>query len=588
MNGDLRLFRYIRSSWITHILHACALSKDKAQLEPLSNALQRLFSVHLLQGESMHSDMTLGSHASIQVRSGGRDISLRNLPHQEQLRVKKVVDYSRALEQKTGSEYTDWADENDPMDVSKRGRILQDILEGILEDRIQPEILAGSSCNYIEVFQKLYGQKLYKCRSPSCEASSEVGFETSAQRQLHEDKHARPYKCPTEDCFFKEVGFATKSALQKHRKDYHNSVPTQRTRKAKNLELLDRAKSVLRPGTPPRDQLDNDQLGYDNNSVPIIVDNFLTDVDQESIPPSHKKEGNSWIALFNPQISRELDVEFLHTLGNDDTVSDIGFSLDGRYIAVAASNSAEIYDVQTAEYVGTLKEDLIEVWNETIHSVRFSPDGKYLVTGGMNRDVMLWNVQNQVIRHRFIGHRQSINSVDFAINGKYIVSGSADRTIRVWDVYTGKNLLTLNGNVSVRSVAFSPNGKLIAAGSDSGEIHVWDSRSGHLQNQFSGHNSPVYSVSFSPLGVELFSGSMDSKVKIWPLAPTLNANQTFKHEVCPLALTMNPQSSVNSVASTPDGKWLLSASGGYVHFWQPATSNCHLGLETYTYMNYRM
>jgi hypothetical protein len=132
------------------------------------------------------------------------------------------------------SEYTEWADKNNPMDVTKHGRILQNVLEDILEGKVQ----SNPSYNYIEMLQKLYGPKLYKCRIPQCETSSEDGFETSTQRQLHEDKHARPYKCSSEGCAFNEVGFATKAALQKHRRDYHEEVIEKTTRKTKNLEVL--------------------------------------------------------------------------------------------------------------------------------------------------------------------------------------------------------------------------------------------------------------------------------------------------------------------------------------------------------------
>jgi hypothetical protein len=122
------------------------------------------------------------------------------------------------------------------MDVAKHGRMLWAVLEDILEGIIQPDIETGSSSNHIETLQKLYGPKLYKCRFPSCEASSEAGFETSAQRQLHEHKHARPYKCLSEDCTFKEVGFATTAALQHHQNEHHNDALAQRKRKARNIK----------------------------------------------------------------------------------------------------------------------------------------------------------------------------------------------------------------------------------------------------------------------------------------------------------------------------------------------------------------
>ena len=38
------------------------------------------------------------------------------------------------------------------------------------------------------------------------------------------------------------------------------------------------------------------------------------DLDINSVPPEHKKEGTDWFAIFNPRATRQLEVSLVHTL----------------------------------------------------------------------------------------------------------------------------------------------------------------------------------------------------------------------------------------------------------------------------------
>ena len=64
------------------------------------------------------------------------------------------------------------------------------------------------------------------------------------------------------------------------------------------------------------------------------------------------------------------------------------------------------------------------------------------------------------------GHASAVWSVAFSPNGRHIVSGSLDKTIQLWDAQTGGQVGNLQGHTgSVNSVAFSPDGRHIVSGS---------------------------------------------------------------------------------------------------------------------------
>jgi len=119
------------------------------------------------------------------------------------------------------------------MDIERSGRKLRQILEHILEGKLE----VRGEPDAVEKLRTLYGQKLYRCRRQSCAVSYAKGFETSAQRDQHEDGHDILYKCSEENCFYKDVGFSSKAKLQRHSRGHHNTAFVSRP-KVKALEVF--------------------------------------------------------------------------------------------------------------------------------------------------------------------------------------------------------------------------------------------------------------------------------------------------------------------------------------------------------------
>ena len=115
------------------------------------------------------------------------------------------------------------------------------------------------------------------------------------------------------------------------------------------------------------------------------------------------------------------------------------------------------------------------------------------------------------------GHSDSVFSVNFSPDGKYIASGSRDDTVKLWDVDSGKEIRTFSGHTSyVTSVSFSPDGKYIASGRSDDTIKLWEAESGKEIRTLIGHTNDVESVSFSPDSKYLVSGGgADGTVKLW-------------------------------------------------------------------------
>jgi WD40 repeat protein len=82
--------------------------------------------------------------------------------------------------------------------------------------------------------------------------------------------------------------------------------------------------------------------------------------------------------------------------------------------------------------------------------------------------IVLWDLADGRWLRTLTGHKNTVNTMVFSPDGRWLASGSADLTIRLWDVAGGNLLNTLTGHTTaVNAIAFSPNGKmLVSAGDD--------------------------------------------------------------------------------------------------------------------------
>jgi WD40 repeat protein len=158
-----------------------------------------------------------------------------------------------------------------------------------------------------------------------------------------------------------------------------------------------------------------------------------------------------------------------------------------------------------------------------IQSVKFSPDGKHIVSGSAGAAVKLWDVATGQCVRTFIGHTENVSSVDFSPNGKNIVSAGGysdgkDFRIRIWDTNTGQCIKILNGHKGyIKSVAYSPDGNKIVSGDGEGFIKFWDANTGKQLKSIRADKYSIMKVVFSPDGTHYLTCGI-RELKIWDSA----------------------------------------------------------------------
>jgi WD40 repeat protein len=98
-----------------------------------------------------------------------------------------------------------------------------------------------------------------------------------------------------------------------------------------------------------------------------------------------------------------------------------------RLKASTYDKTARIWDVDAGAEILQLVGH-----TDTIKGAVFTPDGRYVVTGGSDGTARLWDATTGAELRRFSGHTGIINSVAVSADSRFICTASGDRTARLW------------------------------------------------------------------------------------------------------------------------------------------------------------
>jgi WD40 repeat protein len=159
-------------------------------------------------------------------------------------------------------------------------------------------------------------------------------------------------------------------------------------------------------------------------------------------------------------------------------------------------------------------------------SVAVSPDGRALAAGGRSADsagtagwAALWSIDGEPRAFAAEGrvHDDWVRCVRFSADGRRLVTASRDNTAKVWDLASAspRGPIVLGPHSgTVADACFSPDGATIATASTDGTVRLWSSR-GEEEAVLRGHRGIVWQLAFSDDGRRLASASFDGTVRMW-------------------------------------------------------------------------
>jgi WD40 repeat protein len=161
------------------------------------------------------------------------------------------------------------------------------------------------------------------------------------------------------------------------------------------------------------------------------------------------------------------------------SVKGVVYYPDGNTIVTASSDSTlRLWDAHTGEPKKVLKGH-----TNGVEFCALSPDAKQIFSGTGNiGEIIFWNAETgeiEKILPKAHGNHYGaeIDSGRYSPDGRWAVSGSKDRSDKFWDPKTFELLHTISENPGrTESMCFSPDGKTLATGYGGTDfsIKLWD------------------------------------------------------------------------------------------------------------------
>lgn len=115
--------------------------------------------------------------------------------------------------------------------------------------------------------------------------------------------------------------------------------------------------------------------------------------------------------------------------GHSGEVRYVRMTAGGERVLTVADGTMRLFDAASGECVRVFADT-----PEGLGTVCFSPDGRFVLSGGRDRAVRVWSVDNGRCLGVMEGHQAGVSGLTVTRDGRFALSGGDDRTVRIWEL----------------------------------------------------------------------------------------------------------------------------------------------------------
>lgn len=191
-----------------------------------------------------------------------------------------------------------------------------------------------------------------------------------------------------------------------------------------------------------------------------------------------------------------------------------------RMVAVGSKGHVHVVDIATLEEITSF-----QVSSSNARKVNISPDAQQFAIGFSDEQIRLFNAETFRLEETFHAHQYSTFSVVYSPDEQYLISGGRDAQLRIWERTAAgiKAYKTIPAHYfTINEIVVSPCHRWIATGSRDKTVKVWDLENFELFKvidfkKLGGHIHSVNDILWMTYNGYLVSAGDDKTVKVWSI-----------------------------------------------------------------------
>jgi WD40 repeat protein len=166
----------------------------------------------------------------------------------------------------------------------------------------------------------------------------------------------------------------------------------------------------------------------------------------------------------------------------------------------------------------------IKVSTKSIRSIAINPLTREFATGDSEFNVHVFDMDGFVLKKTIRSHSNSVFSVQYSPDGRYLFTAGRDAHMMIWDVADNyENVMDIPAHLyAINHIVFSPDGRFFATCSMDKSIKVWEYETFKLKKiidraRHAGHGTSVNKLLWSSYENQLISCSDDRMISVWEI-----------------------------------------------------------------------
>ncbi|WP_428655531.1 WD40 repeat domain-containing protein [Runella sp.] len=211
-----------------------------------------------------------------------------------------------------------------------------------------------------------------------------------------------------------------------------------------------------------------------------------------------------------------------------------------QVVSSARLTSAAIFDIQFFEDQAfiALSDGVVLVMDKNEFSVRkhlkataqsarcisINPHTREFAVGYSDHRIRVFGLDDHLLRYTLESHTNSVFTLHYSPDGRYLISGSRDAHLKVWNISQKYELHqdVVAHMFAINHIVYSPDGQWIATCSMDKSIKVWDADTFRLlkvidRARHAGHGTSINKLLWSSFDNHLISASDDKRISVWDI-----------------------------------------------------------------------